>query len=165
MELVEITEKGKPPRPVENLTDIIKEVMSSTTELYASSGYIPPWIGYLAFDGNNCVGTCAFKSFPENGRVEIAYFTFPEFERQGIATHMAQKLVEIALELEPQITIVAQTLPDENASTAVLKKLGFRFVAEMEHPEDGKVWEWQLRNSETSKKVSEENINPGRFTN
>lgn len=147
MELVEITEHGKAARSFENLTDIIKEVMSSTAELYASSGYMPPWIGYMAFEGNNCLGTCAFKSSPENGCVEIAYFTFPEYEGQGVATRMAKKLVKTAFEVEPEITIVAQTLPEENASTSVLTKLGFQFIAELEHPEDGKVWEWRLRNS------------------
>ena len=147
MELIEITENGKPAKPVENLTEVIKEVMSSTAELYAGSGFIPPWTGYLAFEGNICVGTCAFKSSPENGCVEIAYFTFPEYERQKVATRMAQRLVQIAFEVEPEITIVAQTLPEENPSTSVLKKLGFQFVAELDHPVDGKVWEWRLRDS------------------
>jgi len=35
-------------------------------------------------------------------------------------------------------------LPEENASTSVLKKLRFRLVGTVEHPEDGLVWEWQL---------------------
>lgn len=81
--------------------------------------------------------------------MEIAYFTFPEFERQAVATRMVQALLRIAFDAVPGLTIAAQTLPGENASTAVLKKLGFNFVAELEHPEDGKVWEWQLENSGT----------------
>jgi len=39
-----------------------------------------------------------------------------------------------------------QTLPEESASTTVLRKLGFQLVAELEYPEDGKVREWWLRN-------------------
>jgi len=38
--------------------------------------------------------------------------------------------------------------PEENASTSVLKKLRFRLVGAVQHPEDGLVWEWQL--SDTS---------------
>lgn len=38
----------------------------------------------------------------------------------------------------------SQTLPEENASTSILKKLGFRLVGTVEHPEDGPVWEWEL---------------------
>lgn len=60
---------------------------------------------------------------------------------------MTQALINIAFDTVPELTIAAQTLPEENASTAVLKKLCFQLVAELEHPEDGKVWEWQLKNS------------------
>ncbi|MHC1754853.1 MAG: GNAT family N-acetyltransferase [Methanosarcina sp.] len=147
MELIEIIENGTAAKPINDLTDMIKEVMSSTAELYASVGYVPPWIGYLAIEGNKCAGTCAFKSPPENNRVEIAYFTFPEFEGRGVATRMAQTLLQIAFEAVPELTIAAQTLPEENASNIVLRKLGFQFFAELEHPEDGKIWEWRLKNS------------------
>ncbi len=147
MELVEITENGTSSKSISDLSDLIKAVMSSTAELYASVGYVPPWIGYLAFEENMCVGTCAFKSPPENRRVEIAYFTFPGHEGQSVATRMAQALVQMAFESVPELTIAAQTLPEERASTSVLKKLGFRLVAELEHPKDGKIWEWWLSNS------------------
>ncbi|RXA21774.1 N-acetyltransferase [Methanosarcina sp. MSH10X1] len=123
--------------------------MSSTAGLYEAAGYFLPWIGYLALEEEKCAGTCAFKSTPESNRVEIAYFTFPEFEKQGVATRMVQALLRIAFDAVPGLIIAAQILPGENASTAVLKKLGFHFVAELEHTEDGKFWEWQLENSGT----------------
>jgi hypothetical protein len=31
-----------------------------------------------------------------------------------------------------------------NASTRVLEKTGFRFESELDHPEDGRIWEWVL---------------------
>lgn len=96
-----------------------------------------------------------FKSPSENNRVEIAYFTFPEYEGQGVATRMAQTPIRIAFDTGPQLTIAAQTLPEENASTAILKKLGFQFVAELENSEDGKVWEWELKNSSRDWKKSD----------
>lgn len=43
------------------------------------------------------VGTCGFKSSPDQGRVEIAYFTFPDFEGRGLATAMAGELLAIAI--------------------------------------------------------------------
>jgi len=79
--------------------------------------------------------------------VEIAYFTFSEFEGRGVATRMAQALVQIAFEAVPEMTIAAQPFPEENASNNVLSKLGFQFFAELEHPEDGEIWEWRLENS------------------
>jgi hypothetical protein len=42
--------------------------------------------------------------------------------------------------------IAAQTLPNESASTTILRKLEFALVGSINHPEDGKVLEWQLRN-------------------
>jgi hypothetical protein len=42
------------------------------------------------------------------------------------------------------VIVAAQTLPEENASTTVLKKLRFRLVDILDHPEDGLIWEWQL---------------------
>ncbi len=39
----------------------------------------------------------------------------------------------------------AQTLPEKNASTRILEKLGFSFMGPVQHPEDGEVWEWRLR--------------------
>ncbi|HWQ48724.1 MAG TPA: hypothetical protein VN414_07235 [Methanosarcina sp.] len=60
---------------------------------------------------------------------------------------MAQGLIWIALDTGLQLTIAAQTLPEENEPTAILKKLGFQFAAELENSEDGKIWEWQLKNS------------------
>lgn len=46
--------------------------------------------------GGRYVGACAFKSATTEIGVEIAYFTFPEFECKGIATQMARELVAIA---------------------------------------------------------------------
>ncbi len=89
----------------------------------------------------------SFKSPPKNNRVEIAYFTLPAHESRGIATRMASELIHIAVDKMPDVTVAAQTLPEENASNSILKKLQFRLVGSLEHPEDGLVWEWQLRDA------------------
>ena len=144
MELIAITESGDPAKPVPSTPQIAAEVVEATTQLYRAVGYEPPWIGYLAMENGICVGTCGFKSPPQNNRVEIAYFTFPGHESQGVATRMASKLIRLASDKMPDLTVTAQTLPEENASTSVLQKLRFRLVGTVEHPEDGLVWEWQL---------------------
>ena len=144
MELIAITENGEPAKPVPAMPEIAAEVVMATTQLYRAVGYEPPWIGYLAIENGACVGTCGFKSPPQDNRVEIAYFTFPGNESRGVATRMASKLIHLASETAPAVTVAAQTLPEENASTSILKKLRFRLVGTVEHPEDGLVWEWQL---------------------
>lgn len=125
------------------LSEIPRTVILQTVEMYARRGYIEPWIGYLAVEGDTCVGCCGFTAPPVNGIVEIAYFTFPGFERRGIATGMARSLITIAAESDLSVSIIAHTLPEVNASNHILKKLGFVFVGEVNHPEDGNIWEWR----------------------
>ena len=144
MELIAITESGELAKPVPSMPQVAAEVVQATTQLYRSVGYEPPWIGYLTIENGTCVGTCGFKAPPQNNRVEIAYFTFPGHESRGVATRMASELLRLAFAKMPAVTVAAQTLPEENASTSILKKLRFRLVGTVEHPEDGLVWEWQL---------------------
>jgi [ribosomal protein S5]-alanine N-acetyltransferase len=150
MELVPITISGRPAREVPELPEAALEALAGTAMLYRESGFEPPWIGYVVVDGGQCVGICAFKCAPCDGRVELAYFTFPGHEGQGLATRMCRELVTMALIAEPGMTIAAQTLPEHNASTRVLEKAGFRWHSEFEHPEDGLVWEWRLEPNRAS---------------
>ncbi|MCU0650286.1 MAG: GNAT family N-acetyltransferase [Gemmatimonadaceae bacterium] len=126
------------------LDGVAGDVVRGTTALYDAVGFQEPWIGYIAMRDGIAIGTCAFKSPPLDGRVEIAYFTFPEFEGRGVASAMAAELVAMAQRGDPSVTVAAQTLPARNASHRILEKLGFEHVDTLEHPEDGTVWEWQL---------------------
>ena len=132
---------GPEPTGKEPLADVI----TLSTSLYALTGFAPPWVSYVALAGEVPVGTCAFKSAPKDGEVEIAYFTFPAFEGRGVASWMAQQLVAIAREHEAQPAMFAQTRPLESPSTAILRNLGFTHRDTLLHPEDGLVWEWRHR--------------------
>ncbi|MGB0580279.1 MAG: GNAT family N-acetyltransferase [Limisphaerales bacterium] len=125
------------------LPEIAHIVIRQTRDAYDIGGFQSPWIGYLGMEGQDCVGTCAFKGKPMGGDIAIAYFTFPGHEGRGIASGMAKELVKIAKEHSPELRIIAQTLPNESASTSVLKKSGFTLEQELEHIEDGRVWQWQ----------------------
>ena len=142
--LVPIDVDGKPSERALILPAVAEGVCVTTAALYKKVGFQPPWTGYLAVSDMAVVGTCAFTSAPRAGKVEIAYFTFPGFEARGIATEMARSLIGIARAALPTIAITANTLPEENASTAVLRKLGFELHGTVDHPEDGKIWEWRL---------------------
>ncbi len=143
MKLVAILENGELEEQYQ-IDDFVTEVCKATSEMYSESGFVRPWIGYLAVEEKTVVGTCAFKSKPVNDRVEIAYFTFPGNENRGLATEMAKQLVATGKKEHPKLTIFAQTLPENNASTKILEKLQFKKARTINHPKDGDVWEWEL---------------------
>jgi RimJ/RimL family protein N-acetyltransferase len=142
--LVLITRDGTPGEPLPDLPAVAAEVLASMRTLYRKSGYVPPWVGYLAVEDGVCVGTCAFKTAPIRGRAEIAYFTFPPHEGRGVATRMARALIGISRRTDPEVVVTARTLPERNASTTVLARIGFVLDGEIDDPEDGIVWEWRL---------------------
>ncbi|HEY5078225.1 MAG TPA: GNAT family N-acetyltransferase, partial [Opitutaceae bacterium] len=103
-----------------------------------------PWVAYLGMERDACVGTCAFTGPPREGRVEIAYFTFPGHEGRGVATRMAGELVAIARTAAPEVLVTAHTLQEEGASTRILRRLGFVLEGPLTHPRDGPIWVWSL---------------------
>ena len=127
---VEIGKNGEPIELVGVLTDTARDVCDKTAALYELAGAYPPWMGYLVLEDDTIVGTCAFRSPPQNGEVEIAYFTFPEFEGRGFATEMARHLIQIVKDTGAGTTVFALTLPEKDASNRILQKLGFGFAGE-----------------------------------
>ncbi len=127
--------------PAVKSSEFLTGICTATLAIYPGSGPVFPWIGYLVEEQGVFTGACAFKSLPVDGSVEIAYFTFPEYERNGNATNMAKHLIGIACAHGAR-RITAQTLPEHNASTHILQKLQFTFAGVVQHPEDGEVWEW-----------------------
>ena len=125
--------------------DFIKQLVINTLGYYKHIGFFIPWISYLVKDNNNYVGICSFKGKPINNIVEIAYCTHLNYENQGYATKMCEKLIEIAYNENNDITIIVKTLPELNASTTVLKKNGFINNGMITDPEDGNVYEWILK--------------------
>lgn len=116
---------------------------------YKKVGFHKPWIGYFAVnDENALVGGCGFKGKPKDGRVEIAYGTFPQHQGKGVATQMCQQLLALAWQTDPTLSITARTLPDNIASVGVLKRNGFVCLGTVSDEEDGSVLEWELKINE-----------------
>ena len=124
----------------------LESVVDGHIALYERTAASAPWIAYLArlSDTREFVGICSFKDNCRGGRVEIAYHTFPQFERRGYATAMAAKLVDLAFKHPDVIEVTAETLPQEGASTHILRGLGFRQVGSATDADEGEVWSWVL---------------------
>jgi [ribosomal protein S5]-alanine N-acetyltransferase len=141
MNLIPISEKILERHYVQGSESVLS-VCSTVLTMYEETKPSSPWLGYLFEKDSVIVGSCAFKSAPKAGRVEIAYFTFAEFEGRGFATEMANQLLMIAAATDSGVQVYAQTLPFNSASTKILEKLGFTLSSTVNHPEDGLVWEW-----------------------
>ncbi len=131
---------------VAGTADRVQSVATATIAHHRGSEPPLPWAGYLAVDARDrrLVGTCAFKGPPDHGgAVEIAYFTFPEYEGRGYARAMALALSDIAAEHDSVRTLRAHTLPEVNASGRILTRLGFVNLGAVIDPEDGTVWRWE----------------------
>jgi len=94
------------------------------------------------------IGLGGFKGEPnEEGMVEIGYAIAPQYRRRGLAVEAARGMVEHAFS-HPQIKQVdAHTLPELNASTRVLEKVGMKHAGTVHDPEDGEIWHWTLSRS------------------
>jgi [ribosomal protein S5]-alanine N-acetyltransferase len=119
-----------------------QELFKIYTDYYQKIGFNPPWIGYFIVRDNQIVGTCSFTGQPLDQKIEIAYYTFKEFEGQGIASFACRELISISKTADPQVIITAKTAPQHNHSTKILERNGFEFSGIVKDEEIGEAWEW-----------------------
>lgn len=89
------------------------------------------------------IGTCGYKGKPNAaGEVEIGYELASKHRGLGLAKEMAAALIKNAFQSVQVNCILAHTLPQMNESCSVLKANGFKFIKEINDPEDGLIWRW-----------------------
>ena len=94
---------------------------------------------------NKLIGSGGYKGSPTVEEiVEIGYEIAPDYRNRGLATEMTKWLIENAFEDNRVKRIIAHTLGQENPSTRVLTKAGFERVEEINDPEEGLIWKWEL---------------------
>ena len=127
MHLVPIEKECTVQIGAEDQSGSVPGVLEQTNALYCRCGFEPPWICYLAQEQGWWVGTCGFAGPPSEGEVEIAFVTFPGQEGRGVATRMATALLALTGPAAARngLRFVAHTLPQEGASTSILRRLGF----------------------------------------
>jgi ribosomal-protein-alanine N-acetyltransferase len=113
-------------------------------DYYPTIGFHLPWVGYAIVRDQQLVGTCGFTGQPKDGKVELAYWTFKAFEGTGVASFACRALLDIVRKTESQLTVVAKTAPEHNASTKILEKNGFLFTEVVQDEEIGDSWLWKL---------------------
>lgn len=124
-----------------------QESLPMTIDYFNRIGYAPPWIGYVAQIDTDLVGSAGFKGGPKEGKVEIAYGTFPAYQQQGVGSQICRQLIQLALQTDPSIRITARTFEPDNYSSRILKKNGFSCNGPVWDEEDGTVWEWEYQST------------------
>ena len=125
-------------------SDNCQMLLKTYDDYYPVIGYHLSWVGYFVIKEDKIVGSCGFTGQPKDGQVEIAYWTFKDFEGQGIASFACKELVTIAHQIDPSLTITAKTAPENNASTKILQNNGFTFTEIVQDHEIGDAWLWTL---------------------
>ncbi len=121
---------------------------------YKKVGFKKPWVAYfVSNDKDGIIGGGGFKGQPKDGKVEISYGTFKNFEGQGIGTEICKQLVSLALQTEPSVMITARTVPENSASIRILERTGFECAGTVYDEEDGNVLEWTYKKSATNNRV------------
>lgn len=101
------------------------------------------WGSHLFFHEGALVGFGGWKGAPVEGAAELGYAVAPERRGRGIATAVVRVLVERGRDAG-LTTVLAHTLAETNASTRVLERCGFTKTADVDDPEDGALWRWEL---------------------
>lgn len=141
MKLVPITQQEDKTNELYASADN-QTLLAMYDDFYPKIGYNIPWVGYFVIRQDKIVGSCGFIGQPVDGKVELAYWTFKEFEGQGIASFACKELVTIAKQVDPSLTITAKTAPEKNASTKILENSNFVFKEIVQDDEIGDAWLW-----------------------
>jgi [ribosomal protein S5]-alanine N-acetyltransferase len=107
------------------------------------------WWAYLPVlkKTKTLLGSCGYKGDPKDGMVEIGYEVSEAYRGWGLATEMAKALIKNAFDSNEVEYVQAHTLAEVNESGSVLKKCGMQMISEVEDPDDGKLWRWEIRRS------------------
>lgn len=119
-----------------------QQLLEIYDEYYPRIGFDPPWVAYVVILDGEVVGTGSFTSAPKDGVVEIAFWTFPAFEGQGIASFVCAHLVDIAHAEDPSVVVTAKTAPGSNAGTRVLEKNAFVYRHPVADDDIEEAWLW-----------------------
>lgn len=123
------------------------EALNYSLSKMATAGiHAPWWSPFLIVQPEDrlVIGMCGFKGPADrDGLVEIGYGIAAQHRGQGLATEAAAALVNEARRCIKLARVIAHTLPETNASTRVLTKLGFYHAATVNDPEDGLIWRWE----------------------
>lgn len=119
---------------------------------YHTAGFEKPWIAYfISDDQDQIIGAGGFKGTPRDGKVEITYGIFKNFRNKGIGTMICKELLILAEKMDPSLTIIARTIPENTGSIKILTKNGFEYKEKVLDDVDGLLLEWHWKKENVRK--------------
>lgn len=115
-------------KPFTSLVEAEKFIASYTH--YAQHGF-GRW-ALLAKTNHEFVGFCGLKRSTETGDVDIGFRLKQQYWGQGLATESAEAALQLGFTTYQLSTIIARAMVKNQASIAVIKKLGMRFCTHFE---------------------------------
>jgi [ribosomal protein S5]-alanine N-acetyltransferase len=123
------------------------EALPYSLKQLQTGGMAEPWASYLFIHtaDNALIGIGGYKGGPDaNSMVEIGYGVAPAYRGKGYASEAAQGMMKYAFEQDGVQQVWAHTLAEANASVRVLTKCGFTRTQEIDDPDNGKIWRWEI---------------------
>jgi [ribosomal protein S5]-alanine N-acetyltransferase len=104
------------------------------------------WVYLIIYVPDNIlIGSCGYKGEPDSsGMVEIGYEIMPSHRGKGLGTETAKGLLDHAFKHIAVHKVIAHTLSEENASGHILEKLGFKQTQDINDPDEGLLWRWEI---------------------
>ena len=124
-----------------------REAMQPAYDYLESHPSAHGWWTYLFIHkpDRTLIGLGGFKgAVNAEGMVEIGYAIAPSYRRRGLAREAAQGMIDFAFAYPEIKRVDAHTLPERNASTRVLEKVGMKYLGAVHDPDDGEIWHWSL---------------------
>ncbi len=113
----------------------VEEEVRASRERF-SAGSLGLFVAHLVNKPNTLVGFVGFRPFYEPPVLQLVYGIAPEHVGQGLASEMAQAVVDVAFKEHNFAEVRASTDEPNEASVRVLKRLGMR----LESTEAGERW-------------------------
>ena len=119
------------PKTIKNTGDIARTTVSEVEDVI-NNVWLPDYENYgygryaVFYKSNNkLIGFCGFKYLPELKITDLGYRFLPEYWGKGIASESSTKLLEFGFSTLNLKTVFGIVVPENSASSAVLRKLGF----------------------------------------
>ncbi len=112
------------------------QVAAAIAEWRGDWGVAQRWSGVLVKKASGeVIGTAGLteNTLPDAPGFELSWFILPEYQRQGFAAEITARLLHFAFTDLGAARVVAETHPENPASTGLLKKLGFACLGERQH--------------------------------